>query len=142
MDMRVELQVPPKGVHHGQNPGNHLRLLNLKHFQGRLGGTIHHPLEQRTMPKEDPPKFLRDGKHQVTMGRIDEVIYRPLNPFIRIFLPTGRAEASLTGKRTFFLGSTMRANIFGIATRRFPTGEHLLHGFHNGFPMRRFIPPG
>jgi hypothetical protein len=94
------------------------------------------------MPKEDLPKFLRDGKHQMTMGHIDELIYRPLHPFIGVLLPTGRAETSLAAKRTFFLGSTMRANIFGIAIRRFPTGEHLLYGFHNGFPVRRFISPG
>jgi hypothetical protein len=94
------------------------------------------------MPKEDLPKFLRNGKHQMTMGHIDELLYRPLHPFIGVFLPTGRAETSLTGKRAFFLGSTMRANIFGIATRRFLTGEHLLHGFHNGLPMRRFMSPG
>jgi hypothetical protein len=91
------------------------------------------------MPKEDLPKFLRDGKHQMTMGHIDELIYRPLNPFIGVLLATGRAETSLTGKRTFFLGSTMRANIFGIAIRRFPTGKHLLHGFHDGLPMRRLV---
>jgi hypothetical protein len=36
----------------------------------------------------------------------------------------------------------MRANIFSIAIRRFPTGEHLLHGFYNEFPMRRFVSPG
>ena len=142
MRMRVELQVPPKGVHQDQNPGNGLRLLTLKHFQGRLGGTIHHHLEQRTVPKEDLPKFLRNGKHQMTMGYINELIYRPLNPLIRIFFPTGGAEASFTGKRTFFLGSPKRTDIFGITIRRFPTGEHLLHGFHDGFPVRRFVSPG
>jgi len=94
------------------------------------------------MPKEDPPKLLRDGQHQMTMGHIDEPSYGPLYPFIGILLPTGRAETPLTGKRTSLLGSTMRANILSIAIRRVPTGEHLLHRFHNGFPMRRFVSPG
>jgi len=94
------------------------------------------------MPKEDLPKFLRNGKHQMTMGHIDELTYCPLHPFIGILLPTGRAETTLTGKRTSFLGSTMRADIFSIAVRRFPTGKHLLYGFYNGFPVRRFVSPG
>jgi len=94
------------------------------------------------MPKDDLPKSLRKGQHQMAMGYIDEFIYRPLNPFIRILLPTGRAETSLTGKRTPFLGSTMRANIFGIAIRRLPTGEYLLHRFQDGLPMRRLVSPG
>jgi hypothetical protein len=93
------------------------------------------------MPKKDLPKFLRNGQHQMTMGHIDEVIYRPLNPLIGVPLSTGSAETTLAGKRTFFLGSTMRANIFGITIRRFPAGEHLLHRFHNGFPVRRLISP-
>jgi len=40
MHMGVKLQVPPKGVHHRQDPRNVLRLLTLKYFQGRLGGAI------------------------------------------------------------------------------------------------------
>jgi hypothetical protein len=36
----------------------------------------------------------------------------------------------------------MRANIFGKAIGGLPAGEHLLYGFHNGFPVRRFISPG
>jgi hypothetical protein len=75
------------------------------------------------------------------MGHIDELTDCPMDPFIGILLPTGRAETTLAGKRTFFLGSTMRANILGIAIRRLSTGEHLLHGFHNGFPVRRFVSP-
>jgi DNA-directed RNA polymerase subunit K/omega len=78
----------------------------------------------------------------MTMGHIDELIHRPLNPFIRVFLATGRAKTSLAGKRTFFLGSTLRANIFGIAIRRLPAGKHLLHRFHDGLPMRRLVSPG
>jgi len=93
------------------------------------------------MPKENLPKFLRNGKHQMPMGHIEEITYRPLNPFIGVFLPTGGAETTLTGKRTFSLGSTVRANIFGKAIRRLPTGEHLFHRFHDGLPMKRFISP-
>ncbi len=142
MHMGVELQVPSKRVHDGQNPRNRFRLLALNHFQGRLSGAIHHHLEQKAMPKDDLPKFLRKGQHQMTMGHIDELIHRPLNPFIRVFFATGRAETSLTGKRTLFLGSTMRANIFGITIRRIPAGEHLLHRLHDGLPMRRLVSPG
>jgi hypothetical protein len=94
------------------------------------------------MPKEDLPKFLRNGKYQMTMGHIDELIYCPLHPFVGIPLSTGCAEASLTGKRTLLLTSTMHADIFSLAVGRFPTGKHLLYGFYNGFPVRRFVSPG
>jgi hypothetical protein len=52
------------------------------------------------------------------------------------------AETPLAAKGIFFLDSAMRANILGIAIGRIPAGEHLLHGFYNEFPMRRFVSPG
>jgi hypothetical protein len=54
------------------------------------------------MPKNELPKFLPGRKHQMIMGHIDELIYRPLRPLVHIFFPTGRAKTFLEGKGQFF----------------------------------------
>jgi hypothetical protein len=70
----------------------------------------------------------------MTMGYIDNGLYRLIDPFIDIPLATRGAKTTLSGKRDFLSLMTPGANILCIPLGWVSTTNHFFNRFYYRFP--------